>query len=139
MGNKMSSDKTRADFNNAGFVFSTKVGNVTPLRYVNFGFNYQRVKSFYNNMQMEGNLGDFSQTIYMANQASDAGGIKDWPDNPYRDNNIGWLSAMGYNGYLITDLISQGDLDNLLASNPNYSNYVPYMKDGVQVQTWMKN
>lgn len=46
MGNKMSSDKTRADFNNAGFVFSTKVGNVTPLRYVNFGFNYQRVKSF---------------------------------------------------------------------------------------------
>lgn len=134
MGNKMSSDKTRADFNNAGFVFSTKVGNVTPLRYVNFGFNYQRVKSFYNNMQMEGNLGDFSQTIYMANQASGAGGIKDWPDNPYRDNNIGWLSAMGYNGYLITDLISQGDLDKLLASNPNYSNYVPYMKDGVQVQ-----
>ena len=47
---------------------------------------------------MEGNLGDFSQTIYMANQASGAGGIKDWPDNPYRDNNIGWLSAMGYNG-----------------------------------------
>ncbi len=133
-GNKMSSDKMRGDFNNAGFVFTTKVGNVTALRYVNFGFNYQRVKSFYNNMQMEGNLGDFSQTIYMANQASGAGGIKDWPDNPYRDNNIGWLSAMGYNGYLITDLISQGDLDKLLASNPNYSNYVPYMKDGVQVQ-----
>lgn len=131
MGNKMNQDKTRADFGNAGFVLSTKVGNVTALRYVNFGFNYQRVKSFYNNMQMEGNLGDFSQTIYMANQAA---GLDKWPANPYTDNGIGWLSAMGYNGYLITDLISQGELNALLAQNPNYSNYVPYMKDGKQVK-----
>lgn len=130
-GNTLNMDKTRGDFNNAGFVLSTKVGNVTALRYVNFGFNYQRVKSFYKDMRMEGNLGDFSQTIYMANQALD---LKDWPSNPYTDNEIGWLSAMGYNGYLISDLISQTELDVLLAENPGYSNYQPLMRDGVQVK-----
>ena len=77
VGNKMNSDKMRASFDNAGFVLSSKIGNATALRYVNFGFNYHKAKSFYKNMSMGGNLGDYTQTDYMAAQA---GGIKDWSD-----------------------------------------------------------
>lgn len=129
-GNKASTDKIRGEFGNAGFVISNKVGNVTALRYVNFGFNYQRVKSFYKNMQMEGNLGDFSQTLYMAGQAN---GIESWGSDVYRDYNIGWLSAMGYKGHLITDVVSQSVLNDQLAANPNLK-YDPYIKNGVQVE-----
>ena len=124
VGNKMNSDKMRASFDNAGFVLSSKIGNATALRYVNFGFNYQ-AKSFYKNMSMGGNLGDYTQTDYMAAQA---GGIKDWSGDIYTDPEVGWLSALGYDGYLITDLIAhngQGDVP---------SGYVPYMVGGKQVK-----
>ena len=125
VGNKMNSDKMRASFDNAGFVLSSKIGNATALRYVNFGFNYHKAKSFYKNMSMGGNLGDYTQTDYMAAQA---GGIKDWSGDIYTDPEMGWLSALGYDGYLITDLIAhngQGDVP---------SGYVPYMVGGKQVK-----
>ena len=125
VGNKMNSDKMRASFDNAGFVLSSKIGNATALRYVNFGFNYHKAKSFYKNMSMGGNLGDYTQTDYMAAQA---GGIKDWSGDIYTDPEVGWLSALGYDGYLITDLIAhngQGDVP---------SGYVPYMVGGKQVK-----
>ena len=38
-------DKFHGSFDNAGFIFTNKIGNSTPLRYVNFGFNYHRTKS----------------------------------------------------------------------------------------------
>ncbi|MBQ8673719.1 MAG: outer membrane protein transport protein [Bacteroides sp.] len=107
-GYKANSDKLRGDWNSAGVVIPTKIGNQTSLRYVNFGFNYQRVKSFYRNMTMEGHLGAYSQTFQMANQAD---GITNWPNDPYLSNDIGWLSALGFNGYLITDLVAESDLD----------------------------
>ena len=62
-------DDVRGDFNQIGFVYSSKIGNSTPLRYVNFGFNYRRVKSFFNKQKFAGNLGDFTQTQQMAQQA----------------------------------------------------------------------
>ncbi len=125
MGTKMNADKTRGSFDNAGFVISSKIGNATTLRYVNFGFNYHKAKSFYKNMSMEGNLGDYTQTDYMAAQA---GGIESWGDFPYNDDNIGWLSALGYQGYLITDVISHNGPDGVP------SGYVPYMVGGEQVK-----
>lgn len=125
-GQSWSNDKMRGDLNNAGFVLSTKFGNQTALRYLNFGFNYQRVKSFYNNMQMRGNLGDYSQTYYMANQAND---ITNWSD-PYPDSDIGWLSHLGYNGYLITDAITESELNDIIAQNPGYK-ADPYLVNGV--------
>ena len=38
MGSKMNADKMKTSFDNAGFVISSKIGNATALRYVNFGF-----------------------------------------------------------------------------------------------------
>lgn len=54
VGNKFETNKNRWSFDNAGFVIASKIGNHTPLRYVNFGFNYHKSKSFYKNMTMQG-------------------------------------------------------------------------------------
>lgn len=130
LGNTMNSNKFHGSFDNIGFVLASKIGNQTPLRYVNFGFNYHKAKSFYKNTEMGGNLGNYSQTFAMADQAD---GIKEWGKNPFDDSNIGWLSAVGYEGYLTTDLISQSTLNDMLKDNPQFQNYKPYMRDNQQV------
>lgn len=127
MGKKLNSDKFRGSFDNIGFVFASKIGNETPLRYVNFGFNYTRAKSFYKNMDMAGYLGNYSQTYLMASQAS---GIEDWGDYPYNDPNVGWLSILGYDSWLITDLTL--DAVNPVTGKPN----VVYKKDGKPVNNF---
>ena len=121
-GQKSTIDKNRWSFDNIGVVFATKIGNQTPLRYVNFGFNYKRSKSFYKNMSMSGMMGVVenpsnpgspyyvSQTNSMALQATDAERYV-WDnsrqhldfDNANRifsDPDAGWLGALGYQGSL---------------------------------------
>ena len=121
-GQKSTIDKNRWSFDNIGVVFATKIGNQTPLRYVNFGFNYKRSKSFYKNMSMSGMMGVVenpsnpgspyyvSQTNSMALQATDAERYV-WDnsrqhldfDNANRifsDHDAGWLGALGYQGGL---------------------------------------
>ncbi len=108
LGNKFEENKSRWNFDNAGFVLSTKIGNQTSLRYVNFGFNYHKTKSFYKNMSMAGALGTLSQTYQMATQA-DGCTPEFWESSKYNHFNnpeIGWLSALGYNGYLISPEIT---------------------------------
>lgn len=121
-GQKSTIDKNRWSFDNIGVVFATKIGNQTPLRYVNFGFNYKRSKSFYKNMSMSGMMGVVenpsnpgspyyvSQTNSMALQATDAERYV-WDnsrqhldfDNAnmiFSDPDAGWLGALGYQGGL---------------------------------------
>lgn len=103
-------DKNHWSYDNIGFVFSSKIGNQTPLRYVNFGFNYHKSKSFYKNMGMNGLLnvtpegGIVTQTYQMANQAN---GVKDskYLDgrDAFRDSDLGWLSVLGWQGHLIKE------------------------------------
>ena len=45
MGNNLSTSKMKGSYDNLGFVLSTKIGNKTTLRYVNFGFNYHKSNS----------------------------------------------------------------------------------------------
>lgn len=105
-GNSMSSSKVRPSFDNAGFVYSSKIGNSTPLRYVNFGFNYRKMKNFNRVMTMGGDLHGLSQTDQMAGQAQgldpsdlDADPSKNY--DPWMNHEIGWLSLLGWNGRLI--------------------------------------
>lgn len=128
-GGKFDVNRNRWSLDNAGVVFSTKIGNLTALRYVNFGFNYHRSKSFNRNMMVAGDLGGYSQTFQMATMSD---GITEqmWKSgNPFDHNGIGWLSALGYEGYLISPSIGA---DN----KPDYKHYLsilgnkdfPYMK-----------
>ena len=92
-------DDVRGDFDQIGFVYSNKIGNSTALRYVNIGFNYRRAKSFYGRQKFAGGLGDYTQTVQMAQQAD---GIRyDAWDNAFENSEIGWLSAIGYYGFVI--------------------------------------
>ena len=124
VGNKIDRNTSRVYFDQAGIVFANRLGTITPVRYVNFGFGYKRVKSFHRDMRMYGSLGDYSQTFQMASQAE---GLTSWGSAPYRNDDIGWLSALGYDGYLITDLVSESELSD-------YDDYEEYTLDGEQVQ-----
>lgn len=136
MGNKFEMNKNRWSFDNAGFVIASKIGNQTALRYVNFGFNYHKSKSFYKNMTMQGLLGSIdgefvSQVRTMAQQATDAENyvynrynehLNFGSDDIYADEDAGWLGALGYQGSLL-----HADLNK----NPNlYSPVIPDEVDG---------
>lgn len=107
-GNEFSTDNNRGTFDNFGAVMSTKVGNETQLRYVNFGFNYTRSKSFYKNMAMGGLLNTgpngevFSQVDQMAIQANGTNANLG-ADDIFNDNRAGWLAALGWNTNLLKE------------------------------------
>lgn len=136
VGNKFETNKNRWSFDNAGFVIASKIGNHTPLRYVNFGFNYHKSKSFYKNMTMQGLMGSIdnqyvSQVRSMAQQATDAQNYVynnynqrlNWESKEiYQDNDAGWLGAVGYQGSLLFENSQEGAPDF-------YDPYIPSEAD----------
>ena len=110
-GTTLSADKARWNFDNIGAVISTKIGNVTPLRYVNFGFNYHKAKSFYRTRRAAGDLGGYTQLDVIATQAD--GLTPDYwsSGNIFDNNDIGWLSALGWEGYLISPTLTDQQTD----------------------------
>ena len=103
-GTGMKEDKTRASFDQAGLVYSSKIGNTTSLRYVNFGFNYHRSKNFNRLFSAGGQLDGLSQSWQLAQELSLSGvntaesfnAILD-AENPYRTywNRYPVLSMLG--------------------------------------------
>jgi len=91
-GTGMNEDKTRASFDQIGFVYTYKIGNNTSLRYVNFGFNYHKNKNFNRLFGMGGQLDGLSQSWQLA-QEMDYAGVNSSAlfddilnaNNPYRD------------------------------------------------------
>lgn len=67
-GVSMNEDKTRASFDQIGFVYSNKIGNNTSLRFVNFGFNYHKSKNFNRLFSMGGALDNMSQSFQLAQE-----------------------------------------------------------------------
>lgn len=73
-GNITKENRTRASFDQIGFVWSTKIGNKTDLRYVNFGFNYHKRANFNRQFYSAGSLiNGASLTYRMARMIGDAG------------------------------------------------------------------
>lgn len=104
LGRTAEQNKYRWGLDNAGVVISNKIGNHTALRYLNFGFNYHKTKSLYKNMTMQGMMGTFdneflSQTHSMAQQGT-ASAFDYGRDDLFYNNNAGWLSGLGYQGWL---------------------------------------
>ena len=133
-GKTFDNNNNRWSYDNIGIVFASKIGNHTPLRYVNFGFNYHRAKSFYKNMFMEGAL-NYSQIDYMTGQANGmlANGVslKELSDNklnPYSDNGVGWLGALGWDGLLFD--FKNGEYIGVLPQTP-YSTFRSREKGGI--------
>lgn len=130
------SDKNRMSYDNVGFVMTNKIGNQTALRYVNFGFNYKKAKSFNRTMTMAGQLA-FSQTDLMASQANQMyqNGYDLWELskkglNPYDNNGVGWLGSLGFDaGLVLTD--DDKDLPFYNIASKPYANYRGIERGGI--------
>ena len=111
--------RTKMSFDQAGFVWSTKIGNKTDLRYMNFAFNYHKRANFNRQFSAAGGFSDgASLTWQMADMLLDAGdGIgyyynveQDFADlydadNPYTDSyyyGTPYLAALGARTNLVT-------------------------------------
>ena len=101
---KMNEDRTRASFDQVGFVYTHKIGNTTSLRYVNFGFNYHKSKNFNRVFSAGGQLNGLSQSWQLASEMDYAGMTSETSfdnilsaENPYRTywNQYPVLGVMG--------------------------------------------
>ena len=120
-GGSMVNDKrNKASFDQIGFVYSTKIGNRTTLRYLNFGFNYHKSRNFNKLFAAGGMLGGLSQTQQMANMM-DLYSIKEIDNiynygaegsgnlsNPYYNVDYPFLGIMGVR----TELVGIGTFSN---------------------------
>lgn len=141
-GSIMNSDKYRGSFDNIGFVYSSKVGNQTALKYVNFGFNYHKAASFDRDFSMGGNLNGFSQTDEMSNMSNSTqyrsaltSGDMSLDNLNINTANAGWLPILGWNGYLIhpnLDSNTQGEYIGFPGNNPSGS-YTSRERGGIGV------
>ncbi|WP_303186550.1 hypothetical protein [Phocaeicola coprocola] len=114
-GSVMDESRNRASFDQVGFVWSTKIGNKTDLRFLNFAFNYHKRVNFNRQFASKGGLNGNSLTWQMADMIDRAensnGGLfyqtEDdfygpngllYADNPYMDKvyaGTPYLGAMG--------------------------------------------
>lgn len=100
--NETHKDKvSKFSFDQLGSVYSSKLGNRTTLRYVNFGFSYRKANNFYDNFTMEGPVNGNSYSQNMAASLWASGVTADdfnnmlQEKNPYKNVNFGWLNVMG--------------------------------------------
>ncbi|WP_071145821.1 OmpP1/FadL family transporter [Bacteroides ihuae] len=97
-------NKIHGSFDNAGFVITNKISNNGGLRFVNFGFNYHKLKSFDKDMTMNDSY-KMSQTNLFASTVNDNSKFLA-PDiligkNAYFQSDVPWLGALAYEANLI--------------------------------------
>lgn len=113
-GVSMNEKKNNMSFDQIGFVYSTKIGNKTNLRYFNIGFNYHKSNNLNKVFSSGGFLDGMSQTWQMANMMQ---GIEitemdkiynygtEYDDgnlpNPYYNTDYPYLGVMGVRTELI--------------------------------------
>ena len=140
-GTRMNDSRTRASFDQGGFVMSSKIGNETSLRYFNFAFNYHKSRNFNRQLLAGGSLGGLSQTQQMASMMADAvssisevDAIYDYTSgsgNPYSvtGSNYPYLGVMGVR----TELVAvSSDESGLIGWNGQSSSYTSREEGGVQ-------
>lgn len=118
--------KTRGSFDQAGLVAAIPL-NGNKLKYVNFAFNYQKVKNFKNFIGLDNiALGGLSQSMEAANLASLYG------SNSYTHNYVPIADA-AYNSYMIDPITdSQGSITGWDPSHAQDYSYQRYLQGGIQ-------
>lgn len=104
-GYNMKDNKFNVNFDNLGFVASMAVDNDQVPR-INFGFAYNRLKSFDRKYTMDAGTQPYSLTDYIAAKSygqslSDLQNSINSDGSFNQSTNANWLSALGYQGYLI--------------------------------------
>lgn len=143
-GTSMKEKKNQMSFDQIGFVYSTKIGNKTALRYFNFGFNYHKSNNLNKLFSVGGLLDGLSQTNQIVNMiggaVSDIGeidniynyGVKGHEKlpNPYDpvNSNYPYLGVMGVR----TELVAVGDNNTLKGWNGDGNYYHSREEGGIQ-------
>lgn len=155
LGGIVSKEKrTKASFDQIGFVWSNKIGNKTNLRYVNFGFNYRKRANFNRQFSSAGGFSDGAslswQMADMLWQAEDGvahyyntlGDFNDLLDAGFKGSKLGdpytdsyfygtpYLSSMGARTGLLDPLLAEGSL--LDDPEAKLKGFLPWNSDGHQ-------
>ena len=155
LGGIVSKEKrTKASFDQIGFVWSNKIGNKTNLRYVNFGFNYRKRANFNRQFssaggfsdgaslswqmadmlwQAEDGVGHYYNTLGDFNDLLDAGFKGSKLGDPYTDSyfyGTPYLSSMGARTGLLDPLLAEGSL--LDDPEAKLKGFLPWNSDGHQ-------
>ena len=108
---------SKFSFDQIGFVYSSKIGNRTAVRFLNFGFNYRKANNFNSKFQMGGlspNNESLSRSMVgsllaLGNTPADFNTVLDGDDNPFGNSNYGWLNVMGGMTGFVTGDEASGD------------------------------
>jgi len=113
---------TKFWFNNVAYVGSMKIDS-DFFKYFNWGFSFNRVKSFNRRYQGGYDISNYSLTNKIADNLNAAGWINDDlsvvnNSNPYYDTNAPWLGILAYQSYLLNEN-SDGSLRGLAMDGTN--------------------
>ncbi len=142
LGVEMKEKKNMMSYDQLGFVYSTKIGNKTNLRYINFGFNYHKSNNLNKIFSSGGILDGLSQTNQMANmmngvKISDIDDIYNYGteegkdlQNPYHpvNSNYPYLGVMGVR----TGLVALNDKGKTIGWNGEKNYYNSREEGGIQ-------
>lgn len=141
-GTEVKDERTRASFDQLGFVYSTKIGNKTDLRYFNIGFNYHKMANFNRQFSSRGNLNGSSLSWQMQDMMLGTGAYQNQAsydalldaENPYTSSayyGTPFLGSMGVRTGLVDDVTGNDGSFGMMGWNGANGDYYSREEGGI--------
>lgn len=141
-GTEVKGERTRASFDQLGFVYSTKIGNKTDLRYFNIGFNYHKMANFNRQFSSRGNLNGSSLSWQMQDMMLGTGAYQNQAsydalldaENPYTSSayyGTPFLGSMGVRTGLVDDVTGNDGSFGMMGWNGASGDYYSREEGGI--------
>ncbi len=141
-GTEVKDERTRASFDQLGFVYSTKIGNKTDLRYFNIGFNYHKMANFNRQFSSRGNLNGSSLSWQMQDMMLGTGACQNQAsydalldaENPYTSSayyGTPFLGSMGVRTGLVDDVTGNDGSFGMMGWNGASGDYYSREEGGI--------
>lgn len=141
-GTEVKDERTRASFDQLGFVYSTKIGNKTDLRYFNIGFNYHKMANFNRQFSSRGNLNGSSLSWQMQDMMLGTGAYQNQAsydalldaENPYTSSayyGTPFLGSMGVRTGLVDDVTGNDGSFGMMEWNGASGDYYSREEGGI--------
>ena len=141
-GTEVKDERTRASFDQLGFVYSTKIGNKTRLRYFNIGFNYHKLANFNRQFSSRGNLNGSSLSWQMQDMMLGTGAYQNQAsydalldaENPYTSSayyGTPFLGSMGVRTGLVDDVTGNDGSFGMMGWNGASGDYYSREEGGI--------
>lgn len=141
-GTEVKDERTRASFDQLGFVYSTKIGNKTDLRYFNIGFNYHKMANFNRQFSSRGNLNGSSLSWQMQDMMLGTGAYQNQAsydalldaENPYTSSayyGTPFFGSMGVRTGLVDDVTGNDGSFGMMGWNGASGDYYSREEGGI--------